>query len=599
LDASGHNPRVAPKPQPRRSRCASSRRLPRTRVYVVGGGRAGVQTYSGEQWRTRSRVRYHLQSPRGVVGTPPLRRRAPRPYNYTAGQDDGRIASITNNFTGEQVVYTYDTLNRLIKALAGQWGQGFVYDGFGNLLQKNVLAGSAPSISLNVDATTNRLVNTGSSPFWYDNNGNMLSGPNIGPLSYDFLNRVVAAPSGVAYSYGASNRRVWKDTASGEAYYLNGLDGENLGTYTPVLSQNPPQLGFSLASGQERDYFFGKKLFTTEDNVGSAVMALGNQPRSFYPYGEQKSGPTATEQYAFATYWRDGESGLDYAMNRYYSSTDGRFLSPDPYSGSMNRANPQSYNRYAYVQNDPANHNDPSGMYLPSPPVVGPDNGGAGGLLVDCNSDPYVDPWDEFEATGSFMPLMGQYVWCLPFGFVNAYLNFSLPGGGGGGASSPQALLEAAEASVASDLKNPNCAKDFKNVAADLKKLGSIGFSNYGQLQFITQNGVPVAKPPSLWTRLTNPCWNSEGCYNSATGSINLNNNVNWGDPNNTAATLNGSPWTYPALSAEAQMVGASSMTAAQFMDITILHELAHYNSAIGDPDNPAVETQLWNNCIQ
>jgi RHS repeat-associated protein len=89
---------------------------------------------------------------------------------------------------------------------------------------------------------------------------------------------------------------------------------------------------------------------------------LGNQPRSFYPYGEQKSGPTATEQYAFATYWRDGESGLDYAMGRYYSSTDGRFLSPDPYGASGRRENPQTWNHYAYADNDPVNHNDPQGL---------------------------------------------------------------------------------------------------------------------------------------------------------------------------------------------------------------------------------------------
>jgi hypothetical protein len=39
-------------------------------------------------------------------------------YNYTAGQDNGKIASTTNNTTGEQVVYQYDTLNRLIQAQA-------------------------------------------------------------------------------------------------------------------------------------------------------------------------------------------------------------------------------------------------------------------------------------------------------------------------------------------------------------------------------------------------------------------------------------------------------------------------------------------------
>ena len=35
----------------------------------------------------------------------------------------------------------------------------------------------------------------------------------------------------------------------------------------------------------------------------------------------------------FATYYRDGTSLLDYARNRYYSSTLGRFMSADPLPG--------------------------------------------------------------------------------------------------------------------------------------------------------------------------------------------------------------------------------------------------------------------------
>jgi len=52
----------------------------------------------------------------------------------------------------------------------------------------------------------------------------------------------------------------------------------------------------------------------------------------------------------FARVW-DGmpESGFDHAMYRQYSSTFGRWTTPDPYGGSYNFANPQSLNRYAYV----------------------------------------------------------------------------------------------------------------------------------------------------------------------------------------------------------------------------------------------------------
>ena len=59
---------------------------------------------------------------------------------------------------------------------------------------------------------------------------------------------------------------------------------------------------------------------------------------------------------------------------RFYGSSIGRFLRPDPIGG--NPANPQSWNLYAYVLGNPVNYNDPTGLYtnhgakeakLPSP----------------------------------------------------------------------------------------------------------------------------------------------------------------------------------------------------------------------------------------
>ena len=57
---------------------------------------------------------------------------------------------------------------------------------------------------------------------------------------------------------------------------------------------------------------------------------------------------------------RDAESGNDYALARSYASTQGRFLAPDPLEGVV--GDPQSWNRYAYVENDPINLSDPSGQ---------------------------------------------------------------------------------------------------------------------------------------------------------------------------------------------------------------------------------------------
>jgi RHS repeat-associated protein len=59
---------------------------------------------------------------------------------------------------------------------------------------------------------------------------------------------------------------------------------------------------------------------------------------------------------------RDAESGLDNFDFRYYASSMGRFMSPDDGDGgSSSPGNPQSWNLYAYVQNNPLTNVDPDG----------------------------------------------------------------------------------------------------------------------------------------------------------------------------------------------------------------------------------------------
>lgn len=59
---------------------------------------------------------------------------------------------------------------------------------------------------------------------------------------------------------------------------------------------------------------------------------------------------------------RDNETGLDYSINRYYSSTQGRFTSPDPMNSSGIPLLPQSWNRYSYTINNPLLYTDPEGL---------------------------------------------------------------------------------------------------------------------------------------------------------------------------------------------------------------------------------------------
>jgi len=59
---------------------------------------------------------------------------------------------------------------------------------------------------------------------------------------------------------------------------------------------------------------------------------------------------------------RDNETGLDYFLARYYSSTQGRFVSVDPLRASARPQDPQSWNRYTYALNRATIAIDPDGL---------------------------------------------------------------------------------------------------------------------------------------------------------------------------------------------------------------------------------------------
>lgn len=79
-----------------------------------------------------------------------------------------------------------------------------------------------------------------------------------------------------------------------------------------------------------------------------------------FPFGESWYSSGGNE-FAFTSYQRDSESGLDYGMARYYDSSAGRMCSADPVGGDPE--DPQTWNRYAYARNDPIDITDPNGQH--------------------------------------------------------------------------------------------------------------------------------------------------------------------------------------------------------------------------------------------
>ena len=67
-----------------------------------------------------------------------------------------------------------------------------------------------------------------------------------------------------------------------------------------------------------------------------------------------------------------GQNGLDNYLARFMASGQGRFLSPDPDNAGADPTDPQSWNGYSYVVNNPLNSVDPTGLdtcYVDGSPI--------------------------------------------------------------------------------------------------------------------------------------------------------------------------------------------------------------------------------------
>ncbi len=104
-------------------------------------------------------------------------------------------------------------------------------------------------------------------------------------------------------------------------------------------------------------------LFNT--NASGQVTAR----HDYMPFGEEIVGlgnRTSSNGYQdddirqkFTSYERDNETDLDFAQARMYANRLGRFTGVD--AGPFTPADPQNFNRYSYVQNNPLKFRDPSG----------------------------------------------------------------------------------------------------------------------------------------------------------------------------------------------------------------------------------------------
>jgi RHS repeat-associated protein len=289
--------------------------------------------------------------------------------SVTIGYDDiGRRTSLTlpNGIVTE---YGYDIVSNLTSITHKQGGNtigDLTYEYDANGRRTRVGGSLARSITPQPLSTAtynaaNQQLSFGSQTLTYDLNGNLTSdGQNT--YSWDARNRlssITGAGANASFQYDSARRRTSKTIDSTTTSLL--YDGPNV-----IQEQSVPLGSVNLLNGGIDEIFVrtesGGTLIPLTDALGN-ILALTNgsgtteTEYTYAAFGEAATtGNPSTNANQYTGRENDGTS-LQYNRARYYSSVLQRFISEDPIGMAG------GINLYAYVENDPINLTDPSGLW--------------------------------------------------------------------------------------------------------------------------------------------------------------------------------------------------------------------------------------------
>lgn len=296
-------------------------------------------------------------------------------------KNNGNIGKQTLTVPGTYFVqgYKYDSQNRVTEAKettssTQNWIQQFGYDVYGNRTSFSQTIGSTTiNTTPSIDAGTNRF--SGSQGFAYDKNGSITQ--DVDPLNSHTR----------SFTFNGDNKQTEvKDvTASNHVVGKYFYDGEGkrikkvTDTETTIFVYSAGKL-VAEYSTEVVPIEDAKVSYVTTDHLASPRVLTGQNTdmisrRDFMPFGEELAvnvgGRTAGLGYGsaddsirqkFTGYQRDSESSLDFAEARMYENRFGRFTAIDPLLASGKSADPQTFNRFIYVRNNPLILVDPTGQ---------------------------------------------------------------------------------------------------------------------------------------------------------------------------------------------------------------------------------------------
>jgi len=287
-----------------------------------------------------------------------------------------QITDNVNTANSQTCTFGYDDLVRITSANCGTaWSQTFGFDAFGNLSK----TGSAQFLPTYTGASgagspTNQYYQitggaAGTSNY-YDANGNLLNDVTHSYTWDTDANMLSVDGSTVAMTYDALDRMVEQARGSAHTQIVYGPNGMKLAL---MNGQSLVNAFVKLPGGARAVYgSSGLAYYRHADHLGSSRLATTPTRTKYYdvayaPYGEDYNG-SGTQDLAFTDENQDTVKGgwstnLYDFMFREYRTAHGRWISPDPSGlGSVNGSDPQTWNRYAYVRNNPLLLTDPLGL---------------------------------------------------------------------------------------------------------------------------------------------------------------------------------------------------------------------------------------------
>ena len=282
--------------------------------------------------------------------------------------------------------YAYDPLERLttIRAADGSALTSLTYNKTGDRLSKTGSGLATGAYSYNPN--THQLIAAGNAARSVDADGNTTAVSEAGStysFSYNDRNRVAMVKLGdspiATYAYNALNQRVQK-TVNGtatrfvydEASRLMGEYGEQSREYI-WLGNVPVAVIDTSGSTRTVNYITADGLNTPRAISDSQGQTIWQWAYASNAWGEQA--PTSngyTFNLRFPGQYFDAETGLFYNVNRELDPATGRYTQVDPigYAGGQ-------WSLYGYVNNNPLDEIDPSGLLPPDlpPPISQPPPG--------------------------------------------------------------------------------------------------------------------------------------------------------------------------------------------------------------------------------